>query len=117
MPAFTASTLQEVAAAEAKKVTLEMRTAVLESERVKLSGLLEGLVAGLTSSEEQITSTREEIETLKDEVWLECGLNSQQKACMRSLPLLASASTLASKHKPFALIVDRHLAACSWWRC
>lgn len=49
-------------------MTLEMRTSVLDSERAKLQGLLAGLVQGLTSSEDQIATTREEIETLKDEV-------------------------------------------------
>ena len=62
--------MQEVMNAEAQKVTLEIRTSVLEAERMKLQGQLQHLQEGLRGSETQLAATSEDIETLKDEVCL-----------------------------------------------
>ena len=61
---------QEVAAAEAKKASLELRVEVVGEERKKLEGQLVSLQGGVAESEAELAQAQEAIGAIKDQVGL-----------------------------------------------
>ena len=61
-------TLQEVAAAEAKKEQLDLRTRGLGQEKDRLQAHLEGLQAGIKEAEATAEATTKDLDALVDKV-------------------------------------------------
>ena len=59
---------QEVAAAEAKKASLQLRVDVVSQEREKLGKQLASLQGGVSEAEAELTQAQEAIAVIKDQV-------------------------------------------------